>query len=142
MIVFGIFILLAGLYGLAFSKSVSDRARRQKWAFGGNRVFTVIVSALAIAIGSLMVQSELVQIFDSERESRPVSGWGWIWIAGAIGVLVMGISQIIYADRWSSIKKLGGLGPPLSPTSKRGIVMLGVFNASLGGWWLLASWIY
>lgn len=145
MIVIGILFFAAGLYGLAFSRSVSERARREKWPFGGNRVFTVMASVVVIAIGIFMVQSELAQIFDSERESRPVTGWGWMWIAGAIGIFVMGISQIIFADWWSSkmTKNKKRTGPLLlSPTSRRGIIGLGVFNAGLGGWWLVASWIY
>lgn len=142
MLIPGLVLTLLGLYAVVFSNRVSERARRDKWAFGGNRLFTVIAGLLILLFGALMLQSSIEQITNSDRESRAVTGWTWFWIISGIGLFALGISQVVFSESWSrrmkETKAKAG-APFFYPTSRRGIIIVGVVQAAWGAWWILGS---
>lgn len=143
MLIPGIALTLLGLYAVVFSKKISERARRDKWAFGGNRVFTLVAGLAILAYGALMLQSSIDLIANSERGSRSVSGWTWFWFIGGIMLFIGGMSQVIFSRRWSKslteTRKRAGV-PFLWATGRRAMIILGVVQAALGASWALGSW--
>lgn len=133
--------ILVGIYAVVFSKNISERAQREKWAFGGNRVFVVVVGILMLAAGGFLLQGFVEQLSDSDRPERG-AGWRWVWaflglIIFSVGMFHAARSRQI-AEKSVELRKWA-VFPISMPTSRRGWVIAGAIEMLVGAWWIVGS---
>ena len=140
MLVPGAAMTLLGLYVVLFSGRISERARREKWAFGGNQVFTVVAGFGILVFGAVTLQASIDDLLSVEHGSRSMTGWTWFWLIGGILIFLLGISQIAFSTSWSRrMTETKAKTGALYPVSRRGTIILGVFQAALGASWAIGS---
>jgi hypothetical protein len=137
-----ILTIISSLYFVVNSKWISEQAREEKWAVGGNRAFVIVAGLSLAALTSMVTYSQVERSLDPDRPPQPE--W-WSWFFFIVGILAF-ISGAYFATKARNFaEQVANLKnhrhPFLFPLrSSRCVAFLGIYNLAWGVWWIWAGW--